>query len=191
MLDQPLMDKEQIIRNLKLLGEELEALQLTQPIRLLMIGGGYMLTQIGNRPYTEDVDVFAYMDKTSEDYRRFRAAIHFVADDTHVGQKWVTDNIGDFLEILGPIPQGKPWLKHGFLEVDIPEPQYILLLKFIAGRDKDVQDIRPLCRRLRLRKREQAERWLRKQVTSYRFDQQVIEDYHEQIQQMLQQVFPT
>lgn len=189
MSQQPLMDKEQIIQNLKLLGEELEALQLTQPARLLMIGGGYMLTQIGNRPFTEDVDVFTSLDKYSEDYRRFRSAIHFIADDTHVSQKWVTDNIGDFMEILGPVPEGKLWLKHGLLEVYIPEPQYILLLKLIAGRNKDLQDIRPLCRKLRLMKREQAERWLRKQVVKYQLDHLVVEDHRENINRMFDAVF--
>ena len=189
MSEQPLMNKDQIIHNLKLLGEELAALQLTQPVQLLMIGGGYMLTQIGNRPFTEDVDVFTRLDHYTEDYRRFRSAILFIAHDEHVSQKWVTDNIGDFMEILGPVPEGKLWLKHGLLEVSIPEPQYILLLKLVAGRDKDLQDIQPLCRKLRLKKREQAESWFRKQVATYRLDQQVIEDHRENINRMFGSVF--
>ncbi|HEY1348229.1 MAG TPA: hypothetical protein VGF67_01225 [Ktedonobacteraceae bacterium] len=185
----PLMDKGQIIQNLKLLGEELEALQLTQPVRLLMIGGGYMLTQIGNRPFTEDVDVFTRLDRYSEDYWRFRSAIHFIAADTHLSQKWVTDNIGDFMEILGPVPEGTLWLKHGLLEVSIPEPHYILLLKLLAGREKDLQDIWPLCTKLRLTRREQAEQWLRRQVAMYQFDQLVVEDYRENINRMFARVF--
>jgi hypothetical protein len=39
------MQEQEIIRYLRLLGEELEALQVHQPIRLLMIGGAYMITQ--------------------------------------------------------------------------------------------------------------------------------------------------
>ncbi|SRR5579883_2803695 len=186
----PLMNKQQIINNLKLLGEELESLQLTQPVRLLMIGGGYMLTQIGNRLFTEDVDVFTYLDHHTEDYRRFRNAIHWIATEARISQKWVTDNIGDFLQILGPVPQGKLWLKHGLLEVYIPEPQYILLLKFIAGRDKDLPDIQALCRKLRIKNRTQAESWLRRQMVKYQFDQQVMEDYREHFGEMLDTIFP-
>jgi hypothetical protein len=183
------MNKQQIIDNLKLLGEELAALELTQPVRLLMIGGGYMLTQIGNRPFTEDVDVFTRLDKYTEDYRRFRAAIHFIADDARISQKWVADNIGDFMELLGPVPEGKLWLKQGLLEVYVPEPQYILLLKLVAGRDKDLHDIQALCRKLRIKKRDQAEAWLRKYTIKYRFDEQMLEDYRETIQTILDKAF--
>ena len=189
MSKQPLMDKEQIVHNLKLLGEELEALQLTQPVRLLMIGGGYMLTQIGNRSFTEDVDVFTHLDKYSEDYRRFRSAIHFIADDVRVSQKWVSDNIGDFMQLLGPVPDGKLWLKHGLLEVYIPEPQYILVLKLVASRDKDVEDIQALCQRLRIKKRARLEMWLRKHVAKYQIDEQMVEDQRERIDEILRRVF--
>jgi hypothetical protein len=40
-MDMPLMNKQQIIDNLKLLGEELAALELTQPVRLLMMNHFY------------------------------------------------------------------------------------------------------------------------------------------------------
>jgi hypothetical protein len=52
------VNKQDIINALKLLGEELEALHIVHPVRVLLIGGGYMLTQIGNRTFTEDVDVY-------------------------------------------------------------------------------------------------------------------------------------
>lgn len=54
------MDTRDIMRNLKLLGEELEELELQQPVRLLLVGGGYMLTQIGNRTVTRDIDRRVY-----------------------------------------------------------------------------------------------------------------------------------
>lgn len=186
---QPLMNKQQIVHNLKLLGEELEALQLSRSVRLLMIGGAYMLTQFGNRTLTEDVDVFTYLDKETEDYRRFRSAIHFIADDVHVSQKWVADNIGDFMQLLGPIPDGKLWLKHGMLEVYIPEPQYILVLKLVASREKDIEDIQALCQELRIKKRVQLETWLRKHVAKYQIDEQMVEDQCERMDEMLRRVF--
>jgi hypothetical protein len=185
MTNQPLLQKEQIIQNLILLGDELEALQITRPVCLLMIGGAYMLTQVGNRLFTEDVDVFARIDKHTEDYRRFRAAIHFIADDTHVSQKWISDNMSDFLQMLGPVPQGKPWLRHTALLVSVPEPQYILVLKLLAGREKDIADIQTLCEQLRLVTIEQAEIWLAAYVKTYQMDEQMVEDRRENIDQIL------
>jgi hypothetical protein len=72
------MDKDDIIKNLKLLGEELEELEIQKPVHVLMIGGGYMLTQMGNRSLTEDIDAFTRLDKYGEDYQRFRAAVRFI-----------------------------------------------------------------------------------------------------------------
>lgn len=40
----------------------------------------------------------------------------------------------------------------------------ILGLKLVASRDKSVEDIQALCRRLRLKKRTQLETWLRKRI---------------------------
>lgn len=41
------MDANDIERYLLLVGEELKAMNVEEPIQLLMIGGGYMLTQVG------------------------------------------------------------------------------------------------------------------------------------------------
>src|SRR5258707_13027819 len=122
------MNKEDIVRNLKLLGEELINLEIQQPVRVLMIGGGYMLTQVGNRTLTEDIDAFTHLDKYEEDYRRFRAAVRFIGSDIH-NARWFSDNIGDFMQLVGPVPEGTLWLKHGMLEVYIPEPGYVLVLR--------------------------------------------------------------
>lgn len=44
---------------------------------------------------------------------------------------------------VGPVPEGKLWLKRGLLEVYIPEPRYVLALKLLAaGRTKDAGDVR-------------------------------------------------
>jgi hypothetical protein len=43
------MDAEDIERYLSLVGAELQAMNMQEPIQLLLIGGGYMLTQIHNR----------------------------------------------------------------------------------------------------------------------------------------------
>jgi Nucleotidyltransferase of unknown function (DUF6036) len=123
------MQKQDIEHNLSLLGSELEELGIQTTIRLLMIGGGFMLTQIGNRATTDDIDVLVDIDdpQHSDDYRTFRNAVHFVAHDARLSGSWLSDNIGDFLRMAGPVPKGKLWRQFGrYLEVYIPPEEFIL-----------------------------------------------------------------
>ncbi len=39
------------------LGQGLQNHGLLQPVRILMVGGAFMLTQLHNRPSTQDIDV--------------------------------------------------------------------------------------------------------------------------------------
>lgn len=43
------------------------------------------------------------------------------------------------------------------LEIFLPPEQYILALKLLAGRQKDVRDIQALCQQLKIQTREQAQ----------------------------------
>jgi hypothetical protein len=86
------MDAKDIQRYLSLVGKELQAMGVREPIRLLLIGGGYMLTQVRNRTVTGDVDagwVYPEVYADSEVYRLFRAAVELVADDEGKAQKVV------------------------------------------------------------------------------------------------------
>lgn len=117
------MQKQDIEHNLSLLGSQLEDLGIQTTIRLLMIGGGFMLTQLGNRATTDDVDVLVDISdpQHSDDYRIFRNAVHFVAYDAGLSHSWLSDNIGDFLRMAGPVPKGILWRQFGrYLEVYIP-----------------------------------------------------------------------
>lgn len=51
------MDALEIEARLADLAHELNAVGVRQPVRLLVVGGAYMLTQLHNRPATRDVDV--------------------------------------------------------------------------------------------------------------------------------------
>lgn len=178
------MQEQEIIRYLRLLGEELEALQVHQPIRLLMIGGAYMITQIGNRSTTMDVDVVAQVDPNSQDYLSFKNAVGFVASDEHISRSWLSDNIGDFISETRSIPARQLWLKHGMLEVYIPDPQHIFVLKVIANRDKDLEDVQALIQLLRIKSWKQAEKLLRKYA-----DKKLLDDYAEEINDTLTDIF--
>ena len=164
------MQKQDIEYNLSLLGEQLEELGIQTTIRLLMIGGGFMLTQIGNRLTTDDVDVLVKDisdPQHSDDYRIFRNAVHFVAHDAGLDHAWLSDNISDFLRMAGPVPKGKLWRRFGrYLEVYVPPKEFILAHKLIAGREKDEKDIKALLRSLHITKRQQAQNILDKYITN-------------------------
>lgn len=155
------MNAQEIIHNLQLLGEELAAMQIQEPVELQLIGGGFMLTQIRNRVATRDIDVMVlHPDAYSESYRIFKGAARFVAQDEDLDPAWLSTNIGDFLRIAGPLPKLKLWKKFGPLHIYIPPKDFILALKLVAGREKDTPDIEALLHRLRIHKRTQAQKIL-------------------------------
>jgi hypothetical protein len=88
------------------------------------------------------------------------------------------------MQLVGPIPEGTLWLKHGMLEVFVPEPQYVLALKLLAGRDKDMEDIQALLRRLRIKRRSRVEKLLQQYV-----DADMLADEREKIDKLLNDLF--
>lgn len=152
------MDAKDIIRNLQLVGEELESMKVQDPVELLLIGGGFMLTQIQNRTATSDVDVMVLRpDVYTEPYQVFKEAVKFVAQDERLDPAWLSTNIGDFLRIAGPLPSISIWKIFGPLQIYIPPKNFVLALKLVAGRKKDMDDIDALCRSLHVTTRHQAQ----------------------------------
>ncbi len=142
------------------LGQELQRMGVQQPMRILIVGGAFMLTQLHNRPATNDVDVLLMdVDGTTTYplYQTFRAAVRAVAKRNRIPLSWINDVIGDFLRDTSTVPQGSLWRTYALLEVYIPPSEYILALKLLAGRPKDQGDIQALCRLLRIQARTQAQ----------------------------------
>src|SRR5229473_151812 len=154
------MNAKEIVRYLSLVGKELEEMNVQEPIQLLLIGGGYMLTQIKNRVATGDIDtawVYPEVYSGSEIYRLFKAAVQFVAGDEDLDPAWLNTDVGDFLRAAGPLPKLKLWKKFGMVRVYLPPKDYVLAHKLIAGREKDQPDIEVLCSQLGIDRREKAQ----------------------------------
>lgn len=120
-----------------------------------------MLTQMHSTRMTDDVDVLLKdIDNptTSSVYKVFRAAVRAVANRRQIPSTWINDLIGDFLRDLGTVPHGVLWRTYSVLEVYVPEVEYILALKLLAGRPKDWEDIRLLCQRLSIQTSDEAQR---------------------------------
>lgn len=156
------MQKQDIEMYLANLGQELQDLGVTQPVRVLLVGGAFMLTQVRNsRANTNDVDVLLKdIDDTgaSPVYRMFKVAARAVASKYQLPITWINDVIGDFIRDASMVPQGTLWRRYAMLEVYVPPAEYILALKLLAGRRKDKADIRVLCDILKIVTREQAQR---------------------------------
>ncbi len=162
------MDVSAIERYLSLAGDELKAMNVPEPIQLLLIGGGYMLIQVGNRTVTDDIDavwVYPEVYSNSEVYRLFRGAVQFVADDEGLNSSWLNTDVSDFVRAAGPLPKMKLWKKFGVLHVYLPAKDFILAHKLIAGRFKDEDDIRSLCKHLGVNTRKKAQKILDRYIS--------------------------
>jgi hypothetical protein len=157
------MDAKQIEQYLQLVADELKAMKVKTPIQLLLVGGGYMVTQVQSRSMTDDVDtvwVHPEIDAGSELYRLFEVAIDLIADDEHLDEKWLNIDVGDFIRAAGPLPKITLWKKFGLIHVYLPPLDFILAHKIAAGRKKDGDDIAILSAQLKVKKRKDAQRIL-------------------------------
>lgn len=162
------MDAIAIERYLSLAGDELKAMNVQGPIQLLLVGGGYMLTQVRNREVTDDIDtvwVRPEMYSDSEVYRLFKAAVQFVASDEGLAPSWLNADVSDFVRAAGPLPKMSLWKEFGALHVYLPGKDFILAHKLVAGRRKDEDDIRSLCKQLSVNTRKKAQKILDKYIS--------------------------
>lgn len=142
------------------LGQELAERGVRQPVRVLLIGGAFMLLQVKNRRTTDDVDVF-FKDiadtSTSPLYQQCKSAVRAIAARNKLKGNWLNDMMGDALRETACVPEGTLWRTYGVIEVYLPPKEYILALKLMAGRQKDRKDILALCQELKVQTREQAQ----------------------------------
>ena len=161
------MDARDIERYLTLVGEELKAMNVPEPIQLLLIGGGYMLTQIQNRTVTGDIDavwVYPAFYADSEVYWLFEAAIQAVGDHENLAPSWLNVTGSDFVREAG-LPKMKRWKRFGLIHMYLPPKDFILAHKFVASRRKDMVDIDALCAQLHVNTRDKAQRIVDKYIS--------------------------
>lgn len=185
---QELLNARKVVECLTRLGELLTELEVQSVVRILIIGGAFMVTQIHNRTTTIDVDGLVYLERDTEDYRKLLAAASFVAVEKKVDYRWLSDGIGDLMQsaAVGPVPEGKLWLKRELLEVYIPEPCYVLALKLLAaGRKKDKRDVQTLFQMCGVKNRKHAEELLKRF-----FCKQALEVYAEDIEKSFNVFLP-
>jgi hypothetical protein len=181
------MQAQDIERYLADLGQQLQHMGIGQPVRILMIGRAFMLTQFHNRPATNEVEVLLKeVDNpaTSPLYQTFKVAVRTVAIRHQLPLSWMNDVMEDFLRDSSVIPPGCLWRTYGPLEVYIPPAAYILALKLLAGCLEDRADIEILCQQVGIRTRTQAQ-----QVVNRYIPNRHIHQLHD-LDQTLTMLFP-
>jgi hypothetical protein len=153
------MDANEIEHYLAELGDELRQRGLTQPLRILVVGGAFMLTQIHNRSATQDIDVLLEDiadPATDPRYPIFMAAKRAVATLEQLSPKWINDVVGDALRLNGPVPPN-PLADVCYGRRVYAAPDYVLALKLFAGREKDHDDCVALAQQLGIVSQQQAQ----------------------------------
>lgn len=154
------MQSKEIETYLAQLGQELANMGVNQSIRILLIGGAFMLLRVQNRRTTDDIDVFLkdIEDTTASTlYQQFRTAVRAIAYRNQLRGNWLSDIMNDSLHHNGQVPAGTLWRIYGILEVYLPPEDFILALKLMAGRQKDRVDILALSKKLKVQTRQQAQ----------------------------------
>jgi len=152
----------EIIQHLEALDFELVDSGFTRKVQILVIGGVYMLVNLKNRLATQDIDTWIFQPQFHEaDYTTLKALIAFVAQDRQLDPDWFNDKVADFLAAAGngQLPQMSPWQENPrfhVLEFYFPTPDYILALKLMAARPKDMGDIADLCHLCHIANKTQA-----------------------------------
>ena len=156
------MQAQEIEHYLAELGAALQDQGVTKPVRLLLIGGAYMML-LANAPRTTD-DIDMFWIEEGEDFQNARLALRD-AVQTIAGRYALPPNWFNYLTQLLiydkiSMPRGNLWRRYGPLHVYAPPKEYMFALKILAGRDKDIADCRILLPQTHIRTRKQAQRVL-------------------------------
>src|SRR3989440_1357997 len=153
------MQAHEIEHYLTELGVVLESQGITKPIRMLLIGGAYMLL-LANAPRTTDI---CWMEE-SEDFQRARQAlrdgVQAIASRNTLPPNWFNYLTQMLIYDKIIMPRGKLWKRYGPLQMYAPPKEFVFALKILAGRDQDLADCRILLPQTRIRTRQQAQREL-------------------------------
>ncbi len=127
-----------------------------------------MVTQVGNRKSTQDIDVVIATNDRST-YQAVQHAIALVAQERHLPPAWLNDDVTIVVDQIGKPKAPKLWRTFGNLTVYVPEHEYILALKLFSGRPQDDRDIRAIARQLNMQTQKQAWEIVNKYIPDTQF----------------------
>ncbi len=139
------MDSRQIEQYPGFLGQKLAEMQINASI--ILLGGVLMVTQVGNRKSTQDIDIVIATNDPGT-YRAIQQAIKLVTQERKLSPAWLNDDVAIVVDQIGKPKAPRYWKTFANLTVYVPEFEYILALKLFSGRPQDDQDIKALARSL-------------------------------------------
>lgn len=150
------------------LGNELATQNFTS-VRVMIVGGAYMLLNIGNRATTQDIDVFPinFVDSSQPDQqtKAILRSINAVAKKHGLKRDWFNDAAYGILGwMMPPLEQLTLWRTYGALEIYMPEAEFILAVKIFGYRDRDFNDVQALLHMLNVNTREHAQQIIDKYI---------------------------
>ena len=122
------MDSSHIEQYLGFLGQKLAEMQVKATI--ILLGGALMVTQIGNRKSTQDIDVVIATNDRST-YQAVQQAIALVAGERRLPPAWLNDDVTIVVDQIGKPKAPKHWKTYENLTVYVPELEYMLALKLL------------------------------------------------------------
>lgn len=148
-----LMNSTQIEQYLGFLGQKLAEMQIK--VTILLLGGALMITQIGNRKSTRDIDIVIATNDPHV-YQAVQQAVKIVTQERKLSPTWLNDDVAIVVDQVGKPRAPRLWKTFANLTVYVPELEYILALKLFSGRSQDDQDIKALGQRLWIHTKAQA-----------------------------------
>jgi len=155
------VDSQEIEKYLAELGAELKRRGVKKPIRIMLIGGAYMLVLERATRTTEDIDIFWLEGDAFQQLRSILSeCVVTITRRYTLRPDWLNYLSQILLQNDIIIPNGKLWKQHGPLHIYIPPKEYMLALKIMAGRDKDIDDCAILLPQTKIKTRQQAQQLL-------------------------------
>ena len=111
------------------LDEALADQPMKKPVRLVVVGGIYMVCFVKNRASTKDVDIvpldFPDTMNPNQETKAFRAAVNVVAKKYGIKRDWMNDVVASFTPELDP-SSVILWHEYPNLQVYVPHAEFIL-----------------------------------------------------------------
>ncbi len=156
------MQAQEIKHYLAELGAALQNQGIMKPVRLLLIGGAYMMFLANTPRTTYDIEMFWIEE--GEDFQKahlaLRDAVQTIASKYALPPNWFNYLTQLLIYDKITMPRGKLWRRYGPLHVFAPPREFMFALKILAGRDKDIANCRILMTQTHIRTRKRAQRAL-------------------------------
>lgn len=135
------MNKQDIEKYLRMLGQELQKRQVTGEI--LLAGGAVMLLKVQNREVTKGIDAYFPSGQANV----IREAARVVAEREGLADDWINDGVKSFFYTQ---PPSERWAEYPGLRVYMTSLDYLFAMKAVAGRPQDIDDMKALAIELKL-----------------------------------------